>query len=138
VEVAPDLGAALSAASMVSFATTATRPYVSRGDLGRGVELILHVSLRDLKPDVIHSATNVVDDAEHVLREGTSLALAGAADGLLTIGEVLRGGLRVPGGTTVFSPFGLGILDLAVAQLVVAHARANGRGLAVEGFAGTC
>jgi 2,3-diaminopropionate biosynthesis protein SbnB len=138
VAVAPDLAAALSAAPTVSFATTATRPYVSLSDLGRSVELILHVSLRDLKPDVVHAATNVVDDAAHVLREGTSLALAGATEGLLTIGEVLRGGLPVQSGTTVFSPFGLGILDLAVARLVVAHARAGGRGVVVEGFADPC
>jgi ornithine cyclodeaminase len=34
----------------------------------------------------------------------------------------------------VFSPFGLGILDLALARLVVAHARENGTGVRVADF----
>jgi len=62
VEAVTNLSAALSAAPTVCFATTATQPYVSLGDVGRGVELILHVSLRDLKPEMIHSVNNVVDD----------------------------------------------------------------------------
>lgn len=137
-EVAADLGAALSAAPTVSFATTATQPYVSLSDMGRDVELILHVSLRDLRPDVIHTVTNVVDDPDHVLRAGTSLALADATEGLITIGSVLLGQESAPSGMTVFSPFGLGILDLAVALVVLAHAKANGNGVVVDGFDDPC
>jgi ornithine cyclodeaminase len=133
-DVAAGLGAALSAAPTVSFATTATRPYVALDDVGPDVELILHVSLRDLRSDVVHTVTNVVDDPDHVLRAGTSLALANATEGLVTIGAVLRGDVTMPTGRTVFSPFGLGILDLAVAMEVLAHAKANGNGVLVEGF----
>jgi len=49
--------------------------------------------------------------------------------------QVLEGApARVGDGPTVFSPFGLGVLDLAVAQLVVADAATSGIGQRFEGF----
>lgn len=134
VHVAADLREALHAARTVSFATTATRPYVAAADVGADVDLILHVSLRDLQPDVVETAANVVDDPDHVLRAGTSLVVAGATN-LITLGSVLETGAAPAGRPLVFSPFGLGILDLAVASLVLAHAREHGNGVEVDGFA---
>ena len=52
-----------------------------------------------------------------------------------TLALVLEGApARVGDGPTVFSPFGLGVLDLAVAQLVVADAATSGIGQRLEGF----
>ena len=102
---------------------------------------VLHVSLRDLSPRLILQADNVTDDIDHVLRANTSLHLAEQATGnrdfvRCALADILAGAApkRVGGRPLVFSPFGLGILDLALARLVVAHARANGTGVRVADF----
>jgi N-[(2S)-2-amino-2-carboxyethyl]-L-glutamate dehydrogenase len=94
--------------------------------------VVLHVSLRDLSTAVVLGATNIVDDVDHCLRAGTSLHLAeqetGGRDFVTgTLYDVLTGAVRVPAeGTVVFSPFGLGVLDLAVGRYVHDEARRAG------------
>ncbi len=134
--------ATLASAPLVSFATTAVEPHV--GSLNACVDgaVILHISLRDLEPDVILDADNVVDDADHVCRAGTSIHLAAEQVGhrdfiRAPIGAVLRGSAppRDPGHRlTIYSPFGLGVLDLAVAHLVLQSAREQGVGTVIENF----
>jgi len=139
---APDIDTALRACDIVSFATTASTPHVAGlGGCPQGAT-ILHVSLRDLTAEAVAGCDNVVDDADHVCRAATSLDLAvqkfGHRDFVRTsIGEILAG--RQPARTggerpVVFSPFGLGILDLAVARLVETLAAQVGAGLLVEDF----
>jgi len=128
---------------LISVATTATRPYQGTAGCGPGT-LILHVSLRDLTADAILNSDNVVDDADHVCREQTSVHLAEQQAGHRrfisgTIGELLADGAASYRGTskvTVFSPFGLGILDLAVAQLARQRAMSSGAGIEVPDFSG--
>ncbi len=140
--VAASLGEVLRRCPLVSFATTAARPHVADLALCPPGATILHVSLRDLSPAAILAADNVVDDADHVCRAGTSLHLAeqetgGRAFIRCALADVLRGTApprRDPGSTVVFSPFGLGILDLAVAHLVRELALASGRGTVLPGF----
>lgn len=123
-EVADTIDEALAAHPLVSFATTAARPHTGAGGCRPGT-VVLHVSLRDLTVEAILDAVNVVDDADHVCREGTSLDLAQQAVGHrgfihAEIGRLLAG-VRYEldrERVTVFSPFGLGALDLAVADLV--------------------
>lgn len=138
--VEPELAAALAASRLVSVATTASTPYLDAKALRPGA-LVLHVSLRDVLPASILKAANVVDDPDHVCRAATSLDLAERECGdrsfiSATIGALLRGGQRPSGDgrVTIFSPFGLGVLDLAVADLVRARADAAGLGVRVAGF----
>lgn len=141
-EVAADLGALLAAEELVSFATTAVEPHVADLAVCPAGAVLLHVSLRDLSPEAILAADNVVDDVDHVLRARTSVHLAEGASGgrdfiRCTLAELLAGRARPKRDVrqpTVFSPFGLGVLDLAVGQFVVVRARAAGLGTEIRSF----
>lgn len=140
VTVADSLDAALAAHRLVSFATVAGSPHTAAAACAPGT-LVLHVSLRDLEPATIAAAVNVVDDADHVCRAATSLHLAEQEQGNrdfidASIGEVLSrpAARRAPDRLTVFSPFGLGALDLAVAALVRERAGDMGLGAAFPDF----
>jgi 2,3-diaminopropionate biosynthesis protein SbnB len=131
---------AFAGSRLVSLATIASTPHIEALDWTPD-HTVLHVSLRDLAPGLILAADNVTDDIDHVLRERTSLHLTEQAVGhrrfvRCTLADVLAGAAprRSGGRPVVFSPFGLGILDLAVARLVVSHARATGTGVTVPGF----
>lgn len=134
VAVAPGIESLLEECPLVSYATTAIRPHI--GDLSRSPAgaVHLHVSLRDLTPEVILACDNVVDDADHVSRAQTSIHLAEQLTGnrqfiRCSLGELLEGTAppkKTEDAITVFSPFGLGILDLAVAKLAFDHAVATG------------
>ncbi len=109
---------------LVVFATVAGQPHI--GDLswfGHN-PLVLHVSLRDLAPEIVLASTNIVDDVEHCLKANTSPHLAeqltGNRDFLHgTLDDVMAGRVTVPAyRPLVFSPFGLGVLDLAVGKYV--------------------
>lgn len=120
---------------LLSIATTAMQPHLARID-GRVLRTVLHLSLRDLTPAVVLAADNVVDDADHVCRADTSLHLAEREVGHRgfigrTLPAIVTGAAPAggdPDRTTIFSPFGLGILDIAVAQLVWERAVACGMG----------
>jgi len=139
VERAASLEDALGRHRLVSFATTAAEPHTGL-DACRAGTLVLHVSLRDLTPQAMLSSVNVVDDADHVFRERTSLHLAEQLTGGRDFVHGTIAGLlaaprrREQDRVTVVSPFGLGVLDLAVARLVVEEAVRRGAGVRVEGF----
>ena len=129
-------------APLISFATTAATPHVMSLAACLPGATVLHISLRDLAPDVVRGCDNVTDDIDHVCRSQTSLHLAEQQVAhrrfiRCTLGDVLlgRAAPRDGPGPTVFSPFGLGILDLAVAHLMVARAREEGVGREIRGFA---
>ncbi|MFC8667608.1 2,3-diaminopropionate biosynthesis protein SbnB [Streptomyces sp. NPDC057199] len=136
-----DLAGALGEHRLVSLATTAATPHLDLSACGPDTT-VLHVSLRDLTVESILGAVNVVDDADHVCRERTSLDLAQQAVGnrdfvAASIGALLRGtaGLRREAHRpVVYSPFGLGVLDLALAEFVREKAELLGLGVRVEDF----
>jgi 2,3-diaminopropionate biosynthesis protein SbnB len=143
IALAPSATTLFREADVVSLATNATIPHLDNLDGCRENSVILHISLRDLAPEVILAGDNVVDDVEHVCSNRTSLDLAvqkaGNRDCIrATLGAILLGQKARRGGEPViFSPFGLGILDLAVARLAVDLARAEGIGTIIDGFVPT-
>jgi ornithine cyclodeaminase len=102
--------------------------------------VVLHVSLRDLAPEVLLASTNIVDDVEHCLKADTSPhlteRLTGGRDFLHgTLNDVMAGRVKVPADRPViFSPFGLGVLDLAVGRYVYDSLAACGRLVVVDDF----
>ena len=124
VVVADRPEALVRSCDLVVFATVAGEPHVHDVAWFDHGPLVLHVSLRDLAPEVLLAATNVVDDVEHCLKANTSPHLVEQATGNRdflagTLDDVLTGRVTVPAdGTVVFSPFGLGVLDLAVGKHV--------------------
>lgn len=141
IEVADNDRAAVIGCDVVCFATTATSPHFDAGNCEPGA-LVLHVSLRDLTPDSILKCHNIVDDPDHVSRENTSVHLAEQRAGHrgfidASIGQVLAGPgvFRAEDGkTVVYSPFGLGILDLALARFVAEAAEREGYGVVLDDF----
>jgi ornithine cyclodeaminase len=131
----------LERASLVSFATTAVEPHVSDLSMCPPGTTLLHISLRDLSAEAILAGDNVVDDVEHVCRAQTSVHLAEQRSGgrafiRCELAAVLSGAAppRRGPGPTIFSPFGLGILDLAVAEHAVEVAARSGLGTRITGF----
>jgi ornithine cyclodeaminase len=142
VRLAPDAATVLKNCPLTALATTATTPHIRELSQAPPRGTILHVSLRDLAPEVILSADNVVDDVDHVCRAQTSVHLAEQSSGdrdfiRCTLGDILlgRAGARSSiHATTIFSPFGLGILDLAVAHFMFEQALRQGVGTVINSF----
>ncbi|MGA9310989.1 MAG: 2,3-diaminopropionate biosynthesis protein SbnB [Pseudonocardiaceae bacterium] len=114
----------IRSSDLVVFATVAAAPHVSDLSWFAHNPLVLHVSLRDLAPEIVLASTNIVDDIEHCMKANTSPHLAeqltGNRDFLLgTLDDVMAGRVSAPADRPlVFSPFGLGVLDLAVGKYV--------------------
>jgi N-[(2S)-2-amino-2-carboxyethyl]-L-glutamate dehydrogenase len=125
---------------LIVFATVAARPHVHEVAWFDHHPLVLHVSLRDLAPEILLESTNVVDDVEHCLKADTSPHLVeqrtGNRDFLAgTLDDVMDGRVTIPSDrTVVFSPFGLGVLDLAVGKYVYDRVAGEGDLLVVDDF----
>ncbi|MFI0445971.1 2,3-diaminopropionate biosynthesis protein SbnB [Actinomadura sp. 6N118] len=130
----------IRSSDLVVFATVAGQPHVSDLSWFEHDPLVLHVSLRDLAPEILLASANIVDDIEHCLRAGTSPHLAeqltGNRDFLHgTLDDVMAGRVTVPADRPlVFSPFGLGVLDLAVGKYVYDEVVRSGELHVVDGF----
>lgn len=142
VESTPRVEDVLRGCSLISIATNANQPHISSLAACRPGSTILHVSLRDLKPEILLDCDNIIDDFDHVCRAQTSVHLAEQLAGersflRCTLGDILTGVApprRDADGIAVFSPFGLGILDLAVSNLVCDLASDRNAGTIVESF----
>ena len=141
-KVASSMEDLLGECPMVSFATTAITPYVDDLDASPAGATILHISLRDLKVGAILSNHNIVDDLDHVNRAATSIHLASQQEGDTdfvhgSLGDILLGKVNLPerdNRKLIFTPFGLGVLDLAVADLVMNTLAEDGGGTLIKSF----
>lgn len=143
---APDVAAvdqvagAFADCDLVVLTTVAGAPHLHDPALIAHNPVVLHLSLRDFSPEIILAADNFTDDVDHAIRERTSLHLTeqrvghrdfvtGTLAGLMT-GSVTR----EPDRAAIFSPFGLGVLDLAVGKWVYDRVTADGHGQEVPDF----
>lgn len=130
----------IRASDLVVFATVAGTPYIDDVSWFAHNPVVLHVSLRDLAPEVLLASTNIVDDVEHCLKADTSPHLVEQRTGNRdfldgTLDEVMSGRVSVPADRpVVFSPFGLGVLDLAVGKYVYDEVGRSGELQVVDGF----
>lgn len=129
-------------ADLVVLATTTLKPYIDPGLELRPEQLVLNISLRDLPPEVLLRVNNVLDDVEHCMKADTSPHLAekltGGRDFVTgTLAEVIRGRRAPdPARATVFSPFGLGVLDLAIGHRLYQLGEETGRLVKLPDFFG--
>ena len=130
----------IRSSDLVVFATIAGEPHVSDLSWFEHNPVVLHVSLRDLAPQILLASVNVVDDVEHCLKASTSPHLAeqltGSRDFLAgTLDDVMAGRVTIPADRpAVFSPFGLGVLDLAVGKYVYDQVTRSGQLHVIDDF----
>ncbi|MFG2881155.1 2,3-diaminopropionate biosynthesis protein SbnB [Streptomyces sp. NPDC048297] len=130
----------IRSSDLVVFATVAGTPHVTSPAWFDHNPVVLHISLRDLSPEVLLQAANFVDDVEHCLKADTSPHLVeqrtGNRDFLNgTLNDVILGRAAPPADRpVVFSPFGLGVLDLAVGKYVYDQAAETGNLRVIDDF----
>jgi len=131
----------ITSSDLVVFATVAGTPHVTDTRLFAHDPLVLHVSLRDLAPEILLASTNIVDDVDHCLRANTSPHLAEQLTGNRdfvhgTLYDVMTGAVGEPEANrpVIFSPFGLGVLDLAVGKYVYDQVSESGELLVIDEF----
>ncbi len=139
-EISDRLENALREASLILFTTTAGEPYIADQRLFAHAPTVLHLSLRDIGVSVVLAAQNIVDDIDHCLKARTSLHLAEMATGNRefvagTLVGLMEGKVKAAHDKPrIFSPFGLGVLDLAVGNLVLEQALASKTAIAMPDF----
>jgi N-[(2S)-2-amino-2-carboxyethyl]-L-glutamate dehydrogenase len=126
---------------LIVFATVAGAPHVTEPAWFEHNPLVLNISLRDIGPEIILASANIVDDVEHCLKADTSVHLAEQRTGGRefldgTLYDVMRGEAPEYDGRRplVFSPFGLGVLDLAVGKYVYDQVAMDGDLMVVPDF----
>jgi ornithine cyclodeaminase len=140
VTVVPDVAQLVRSCDLILFTTVASTPHITDATLFEHNPLVLHISLRDLAPELLLRSQNVVDDIEHVMKANTSPHLAEQKTGNRsfvtgTLADIMTGRRSVDRSRPIiFSPFGMGILDLAVGKWVYEQAVAAGRDQRLSDF----
>jgi ornithine cyclodeaminase len=125
---------------LILFTTVASTPHIADATLFEHNPVVLHISLRDLTPEILLRSQNVVDDVEHVMKANTSPHLAEQKTGNRsfvtgTLADIMTARRSVNRSRPIiFSPFGMGILDLAVGKWVYDQAVAAGWDQRVSDF----
>src|SRR2546427_6306440 len=115
VAVVPELTQLMRASDLILFTTVASTPYVTDASLFEHNPVVLHISLRDLSPEILLRSQNVVDDVEHVMKANTSPHLTVQKTGNRncvtgTLAEIMLRRRSVDRSRPIrFSPFGLSV-----------------------------
>jgi len=140
VTVVPHVNELLSASDLIVCTTVASAPHIADQWLFDHNPLVLQISLRDLAPEILLRSQNVVDDVEHVMTANTSAHLTEQLSGNRnfvtgTLAEIMQGQKSVNRSRPIiFSPFGMGILDVAVGKWVYDQAVARGEDQRIADF----
>ena len=140
ITVASDVNELVRASDLILFTTVASAPHITDPALFEHNPLVLHISLRDLAPEILLRSQNVVDDVEHVMKASTSPHLTEQQTGNRnfvtgTLADIMLGQHSVNRSRPIiFSPFGMGILDVAVGKWVYDQAVAAGQDLRLSNF----
>ncbi len=118
----------ISSSELVVLATTAAVPYIDDEKSFSHNPTVLNISLRDLSPEILLHSHNIVDDIAHVLNANTSPDLAYKRyghhkfiDG--TLAQLMQNECLISNNKPrIFSPMGLGVLDVAIAHDVLQNA----------------
>jgi len=131
---------AVSDSSLILFTTTTLDPYLADKELFAQSPTVLHLSLRDICVNVILASQNIVDDVDHCLKARTSLHLTEMETGNRnfvsgSLVDVLEKRFKLDHQRPrIFSPFGLGVLDVAVGNFVLEAAKSSGEAIEVADF----
>ena len=119
IETSTDISQ-IEGSDMMIFATSAIKPYVTTKQLFSSNPTVLHMSLRDICPNILLNSQNYVDNADHAVKADTSLHLAEKIVNNRTfvtgnIVELMDGKNNVDYSVPrVYAPFGMGILDVSI------------------------
>ncbi len=129
IEIYKNIDDLLAESNIAAFATTASSPYVENIS-SPSPRIILNLSLRDLSPSIIKNSINIVDDIDHVLKAETSLHLSCNKENKpefdhFNIVQLFNHPPSPSNKRYIFSPFGLGVLDIALGQYIYKEAITN-------------
>lgn len=130
----------ISSCDLIVITTTADTPYIDDINIFSHNPITLHLSLRDLCPNIIMASNNIVDDINHCLKASTSVHLTeqrvGNRDFITgTIEQLIKGKLSIDSQKpTIYSPFGMGILDIAVASYIYQEAVSRKKNIYIPDF----
>lgn len=140
IHIASSVEEGVRQADMIILTTSALQPYIHDFSLFKHNPIVLNISLRDLAPAILLKANNIVDDIEHVLQANTSPHLAYQMCGdhhfiSGTVGRFIQHNILLDHNKpTIFSPMGLGILDLALAHFIYKIAILENRVISIPNF----
>lgn len=140
VSIVDDPKELIRTSDLIVLTTVAPSPHIIDPGLFEHNPLVLHISLRDLAPGILLRSHNVVDDVDHVMKANTSPHLAEQLTGNRsfvtgTLADIMLERRAVDRSRPIiFSPFGMGILDLAVGKWVYDRAVATGQDLRLADF----
>ncbi len=140
LKVASELKDTIIRSDLIFFSTTSSEPYITEPLWFSHNPIVLHISLRDLSAGIILDSNNVVDDINHVLNANTSPHLAFKVKGdakfiNCNVAQLIEGYSKFDNSKPIiFSPMGMGVLDLAVASYVYEEAKVSNYITKIENF----
>lgn len=138
--VQKDLESLITNSDVIFLSTISKEPYIKDSKLFKHRPLVLNISLRDLAPEILLASNNVVDDIEHVLNANTSPHLAyktSCNKNFINCNayELINGYKNFDSNKpTIFSPMGMGILDLMLANYIYEKSQDKNLDIKVNNF----
>lgn len=142
VVIVDSIESVISNADILYLATTATTPYIYDEALFKHNPLVINISLRDIAPNIMNNSINIVDDVAHCLNSMTSMHLTQIEYGNTnfikhTIGELLakkNTKINRNQALTIYSPFGMGILDIALGYYIYNELYESNDAIIIDNF----